>query len=237
MSTATAPPEVNGEAQHETDNIAANVDVNSALRAAGIDPAEIDHLKSDQLRLRDAEQLAKEASAAEWEWEDAKTKASECKKEFDKANDRLRAFLRAGINDADRPLLREAEKPKELWRTAGLEQLELTDHQLEKFKESNVETIGQLEDLRAGAGLTTVDGIGEGRASEITERLLCWLVANRETWGAEVPAADDRVFHGADGIMRNVSEVIADSREKLAAAEGSDDGDELVDVRPKRKKK
>ena len=57
---------------------------------------------------------------------------------------------------------------------------------LEKLEGAGVTTIGELEDLRGGAGLTSIGGIGQATADKIEEQVLEWLSENRDKFGEAV---------------------------------------------------
>lgn len=71
------------------------------------------------------------------------------------------------------------------WRTVPISKLDLKPKLIEKLQENGIDTIGQLEDLRAqgnakGVGLRSVKGIGDAKVTEIEDQVLAWLSANRD---------------------------------------------------------
>lgn len=85
----------------------------------------------------------------------------------------------------------EAEAVSEAWRAAPLDALGLPDKITRPLIEAGIETVGQVEDLRAGVADRQREwpkGIGEVAAGTITETQLDWLQENRETYG--VPEAE-----------------------------------------------
>jgi ribosome modulation factor len=77
------------------------------------------------------------------------------------------------------------------WRKVPIEELEINHIKGMGAKKYDsilevCRTLGELEDLRAGAGLTSIKGIGRGMADQIEDVVLAWLSRNRD---AEVLAA------------------------------------------------
>ena len=69
-------------------------------------------------------------------------------------------------------------------------------------------TLGQLEDLRAGqGGLTQVEGIGQGLAGKIEERILTWLSANRDRVVLQAAAAGAVAPADSQGGEVDISEI------------------------------
>ena len=56
--------------------------------------------------------------------------------------------------------------------------LELSEKQAETLVEAEILTIEQFETLRAGAGITSLSGIGEATAEKWEDQMLDWLAAN-----------------------------------------------------------
>lgn len=135
-------------------------------------------------------ELEDACKAAENDWQSAKKEASELKKVFEAAVLRLRGAVRA--SKAEEPLFAqptEAESaikdsdpppPSNDWRKAGIDVLGLTAKQQEKLVAKEIYTIGDLEDLRGGKGLRSINGIGQATVDKIEDALLEWLSANRD---------------------------------------------------------
>lgn len=95
------------------------------------------------------------------------------------------------------------------WRKALLSELRLTTKQLDLFASAGVGTIGDLEDLRAKIADGKAEwpkGIGPGKVTEIENRVIEWLTANRDKFGEpaqqELPleTSDDQAeLHGDVG--------------------------------------
>lgn len=144
-------------------------------------------------------ELEDACKAAEDEWNAAKKHASELKKVFEAAVLRLRGAVRQ--SKADEPLFAQPTEadsaikdsdpppPSNEWRNAGIDVLGLTVKQIEKFAERGISTIGELEDLRGGDGLLSVDGIGRATVDKIEDALIEWLSANRDAAALQEAAA------------------------------------------------
>jgi len=69
------------------------------------------------------------------------------------------------------------------WRAAPLKELMphgLTLSLLARLEDNGITNVGELEDLRAGKGLTSVQRIGQGRADIIENAVLAWLGKGRD---------------------------------------------------------
>jgi hypothetical protein len=66
------------------------------------------------------------------------------------------------------------------WRSTPVSALLLPASTMAKFIEGGYTTIGQLEDLRAGAGLRSIKGIGQKKADAIEDAILNWLSKHRD---------------------------------------------------------
>jgi hypothetical protein len=116
------------------------------------------------------------------------------------------------------------------WRSVPITDLDLEIKGFGKKKREALidacPTIGALEDLRAKAGPMGMqtelpDGFGEKIASELEERVIKWLTANRDkmpiqprTPQAEEPAADG----SADGDAGHETQILARARELTVTA-------------------
>lgn len=149
--------------------------------------------------LADIEALEDEVAIAEREYRDAKEAAKEAREIYDGKVLDLRRAIRAAKNDQDRPLLNGvkhddwsdddqvrikesvATATPDAWRLASLDVLGLPPKLAELLAENSVETIGQLEDLRAAPkGLRGVKGIGPAKVDLIEDAVIKWLSENRD---------------------------------------------------------
>ena len=73
-----------------------------------------------------------------------------------------------------------AEADPNAWRSALVTDLPLKPAILARLEESGIATIGELEDLRAGAGLRSLKGVGQAKTDAIEEAVVVWLSANRD---------------------------------------------------------
>ncbi len=134
-------------------------------------------------------ELEDACKAAEDNWIAAKKEAGELKKIFEAAVLRLRGAVRqskegeplfsqptesdSAVKSSDPP------PPSDAWRKAGIDVLGLTAKQQDKLVKNEIYTIGDLEDLRAGKGLRSIDGIGQATVDKIEDALIEWLSAKR----------------------------------------------------------
>lgn len=156
--------------------------------------------------------LAKERDVRvlEGNYLDAKEEAADAKKAFEAADKALRSLIARGP-DPQRPLpFGEPVKEPDAWRKAPLSDLGLTDKQLDLFAESGVTTIGGLEDLRASIADRKGEwpkGIGTEKQTEIENKVIEWLTANRDKFGE--PAKDETVIGELFVAGQSVGEVTA----------------------------
>jgi hypothetical protein len=115
-------------------------------------------LSPEELAAYDAEsrqlidQAATEADAAEAEYEEIKSQASDAKKDFDKKDEYLRKLIRERRENRGKPpqttLLDHAEKPGGKWRELSVEALAntigKTDHETYDICLANVDNLGEL---------------------------------------------------------------------------------------------
>lgn len=131
----------------------------------------------------------------------------DAKTNFDAAVNRLRKLCASLANDDDRPLLKVAEaasstaldgqpvsatgiaSPSFDWHSVSI--LELTNCDLspaiaQRLKDAQIETIGELEDLRLEISMGSASwpkGIGAAKITAIEEAVVKWLAANRDRIG------------------------------------------------------
>jgi len=128
-----------------------------------------------------------------------KEESSTAKKRVDAVAHELSMLIAHGPdNQRKLPFLQrngydQAEEADTLgWREQSIAgSLGLTAKILEKLEDAGVTTIGELEDLRAGAGLRSVGGIGEATADKIEAQVLEWLTENRDKFGETVEQSED----------------------------------------------
>jgi hypothetical protein len=80
------------------------------------------------------------------------------------------------------------------WRAGPFSELGLTSKTNDLFAAAGIETIGQLEDLRAGIAEGKADaqwpkGIGPAKVTDLENRLIDWLDKNRDKFGEPVAEA------------------------------------------------
>lgn len=77
---------------------------------------------------------------------------------------------------------------EDAWKLAPIAELKLAKGKVAKLASIGVETMGELEDLRAGTnkqfrrGLIDVDGFGQAAVDDVEDRVLAWLDKNRDKW-------------------------------------------------------
>lgn len=164
---------VNGEA----------VEINEAQACAVVAGPVVDaSADADRERLAAIDAAAVNVRVAECEYEDAKLEAKEKKAAWEAAVGRLMSTISA---NRDLPLLDHAEKqaaaeqkPDDSWREASIAELGLKPGQVKKLNEAGVETIGQLEDLRAKIADGKAEwpkGIGPAAVTDIEDAQIKWL--------------------------------------------------------------
>lgn len=138
-------------------------------------------------------ELNKEFKQHYYRWEILKDQTSGEKKRVDELGKELSALIARGP-DLQQKLPFEDSTGGEVlaWRDALIaESLGLTTKQLERLADAGVTTIGELEDLRGGDGLTSVEGIGQATADKIEEQVLEWLEENRDKFGEVIEESED----------------------------------------------
>lgn len=146
---------------------------------------------------------------AEAECADAERKVTRCKAdlraakgEYDAAVESLRSLCKAVREDESKPLMpafmaaeekaategaaAEAEaaaEPSDSWRDAPIGDLAIPDGLIEKLFEAGIDTVGELEDLRAEISQGKSKwpkGIGPAKVTTIEEAVLQWLAVNQQ---------------------------------------------------------
>lgn len=127
--------------------------------------------------VRQVEAREKECQERFAEWKDLAERAKDAKTEYDTAVLALRRAARA--REERHPLFDKPEEQAstgdESWRTVPLAELGLQPKLTEKLVELGIETIGQLEDQRAGEGLGALQGIGPAKITLIEDAVTNWL--------------------------------------------------------------
>lgn len=141
-----------------------------------------------QREIADASALVATTAVA---WSRAAEAAKAAKKEFEGAVASLEGIIARGPENY--PLFDKREDDVDLnWRDRSIHELSLPDRITGKLE--GIETIGQLEDLRAAISLgsdTWPKGIGEASITMLEERILDWLDRYRAV--EDEPAAEDGV--------------------------------------------
>ena len=131
----------------------------------------------------------------EGEYEAAKAAASGAKSLWSEAVARLRESIRRGPDpQLSLGFAGNGEAPVADYMEADVMDAfpSLTSTQIDALDDAGVTTVRQLEQLRAGAGLRSVKGIGPAIADKIEDMLLDWLAAqHKKAEDAAADAADD----------------------------------------------
>lgn len=162
--------------------------------------------------LVELRELERNVAAAEARWDAAKRAAKDAHEIFDARVSELRLAIQDLNNDADRPLLKmaaatgdsstveEEATPARDWRGASIDELGLPAKLAEKLVENSITTIGELEDLRAAPGLTSIKGVGQGKADVIEEAVLAWLSKNRDAGAFAAATTTTEIVDAADAV-------------------------------------
>lgn len=189
MSTAEMPNEVENETEQDREDL--------------------ERLRNWEAEILEAE---RDVMAAESELAEQKELAKEAKAHFETKVSALRRLVRASREQL--PLFDgQPKKQPDPWREVEItEALSLTPKQIDILAEAGIDTVGKFEDLRAGNGLVSLDGIGPATADKLEEMMLDWLTENR----------DKEVLAGASvevTIEANGQSVITTPEELEAAVE------------------
>lgn len=207
VATLEAPPEeLQGDALGTT---AAEVNANGpaepeATPAEAQQPARPDFDDPAVManRLRRIEECEERCRQSMTTWTSLAEQTKEAKKEYDADVLALRRAARAcseelPLFDAPAPSAATAAgqqpatatqaAPDDAWRSVPITELGLTESLTDKLQEAGIETIGQLEDQRAGQGpkpgpkgLREIKGIGQGKVDVIEAAVLKWLSEFRD---------------------------------------------------------
>lgn len=164
--------------------------------ATGVASEESNWSELERQHYEEIQEMEREVREADGHYQHLKCEAAAAKKMFEKLDIALRNKIAAGP-DAQRHLpfsdLDEDDSNPEAWRDVAIgDVLELTSKQAETLEAADINTVGQFEDLRAGAGLTSLKGIGQVKAEEWENQMLDWMAANaRETEVDDEESDDD----------------------------------------------
>jgi hypothetical protein len=147
-------------------------------------------------------ELETECEKLESEFKDRKATATAAKSAWEAAVAQLRATIRSGP-DAQLPLTfgDKGETPADdFMREDVMDALPgLTGKQVDALDDAGVRTIGELEALRAGAGLRSIKGFGTAVADKIEDLLLDYIAAQRKKeYDAAVAQGTDDEDEGGD---------------------------------------
>jgi hypothetical protein len=144
----------------------------------------------ERKHYQEIQQLGKECELLESDFKDKKATASAAKSAWESAVSVLQATIRRGPD----PQLELPLRVDWLATPVG-EAIELTEKQAEKLAELGIRTVGQLDEIRVGAGLETLPGIGRAIADKWEDQLLDWIAANApkesDTTGDEDSDSDE----------------------------------------------
>jgi len=150
-----------------------------------------------EIILDDISDAERTCSESELRVSRCRSELKSAKSEYEDAVLHLRELCQAIQNDAERPLMpafKEAEagggvaevesfsEQKPDWRSAPLSDLAIPDGVLSKLYESSVETVGELEDLRAEISTGKAKwpkGIGAAKVTVIEDAVIQWLTVNQ----------------------------------------------------------
>jgi hypothetical protein len=139
----------------------------------------------ERKHYQEIQQLGKECEQLESDYKDKKATASAAKSAWESAVSVLQATIRRGPD----PQL-QLPLQGDWLSTPVSEAIELTEKKAEKLAELGIRTVGELDEIRVGAGLETLPGIGRAIADKWEDALLDWIAENapRE---ADAPEPDD----------------------------------------------
>ena len=87
----------------------------------------------------------------------------------------------AASPQADDATLDQSAPAADAWRATPIDALGLPPKLTEKLADSNITTIGALEDLRGShGGLSSIKGIGPAKITLIEDAVMGWLTENRD---------------------------------------------------------
>lgn len=165
---------------------------------AGWEPKEMSEIEKQHYEA--IKEKSAEVARLLLEWTQLRGDASEAKKEYDQTVAELTHLINRGPDYQRKLEFDDTEDGETLaWREEPIaSNLGLSAKVLEKLEEAGIETIGQLEDRRAGDGLTSITGIGQATADKIEQQILDWLDENRDKFGEVIEDASDDSEDGSD---------------------------------------
>lgn len=115
------------------------------------------------------------------------------------------------------------------WRFASIAELELPGKLAQKLEDdAGVRTIGQLEDLRGGAGLNSIKGIGPGKITIIEDAVINWLSVQRDAKALSVASASVSV--NGDDILSGGGVATGETLDVAAVDVGTGDDFDDLDI-------
>lgn len=194
-------------------------------------------IKAEQLhRIAELREIVKQKKQ---ELDAAKEDAKTCRQDYERAWANLGQYIdecnrelplfdgdKKSGDAADSADAAASDANDDAWRDASIDELGLPPKMTEKLREHNVETIGQLEDLRAGAGLNSVKGFGEAKITQIEDAVVGWLSKNRD----QAALAAARNGEAVDGEAEAEAVIEAEASQEVAEdaeADGDEDGGDV----------
>jgi hypothetical protein len=146
------------------------------------------HVAQHYEAIRQHEQLVRQLEAVYF---DARRACRQAKDDFDTADAQLRNLIAEGL-DPQGQLPFPSEPPAdEAWRAARIEELHLPAKLREKLIDAGVETIGQLENLRAEIALAQAvwpKGFTTNKISAVEDSVIAWLTEHRDHFREPIDA-------------------------------------------------
>lgn len=165
--------------------------------------SELDALPSlsdrERMHYQTIRELEEECEKLEDEFKDHKATASAAKAAWEAAVSQLRATIRSGP-DAQLDLKFAPVVTSDDFLGMDLEDAlpKLTSNQIDKLNEAGVFNVGQLDQLRAGAGLCSIEGFGQATADKIEDMVLDFIAAERRKADAAADDGDEDDDQGDD---------------------------------------
>jgi hypothetical protein len=167
----------------------ANADRTLAEEAAGAAPSPgndrpvTPHVRAHYEAIRHKEQEVRRLEATYFDFRRA---AKNAKENFEAADQELRTLIAEGLDPQGHlpfPAEPQDSEDPDTWRLAPLSELFLPDKLRDKLLSAGVETIGELEDLRAKIADGKAEwpkGIGTAKVTAIEDSVLSWLTDHRD---------------------------------------------------------
>jgi hypothetical protein len=138
------------------------------------------HVAQHYEAIRQHEQLVRQLEAVYF---DARRTARQAKDEFETADALLRNLIADGPDPQGQLPFPSEPFADEAWRSAPITELQLPDKLREKLLDAGIDTIGQLEDLRAEIALSRAvwpKGFTTSRISAVEDSVIAWLTEHRD---------------------------------------------------------